>query len=164
MRRGSRGCAISSSIKERAASSACPGSAIRLMRPCATGLLGREEPSGEDPLLGQADPDVLQQTEGPSRSGQDAEPDLGEAHECRRVGDPKVAGEREFPPAPEGVAVQRRDRGERQRFEILQDALHETVERGEGGPIGEFADVGAGCERPVACPRQDHAPRPPGPR
>ena len=66
----------------------------------ATGLLGREEPSGEDALLGQADPDVLQQTECSSRSGQDAEANLGEAHECRRVGDPRLQASASSHPPP----------------------------------------------------------------
>ena len=91
---------------------------------------------------------------GAAVSGDHPQPDLGEPQLRARPGHPEVAGEGELQPAAECVAADGRDH----RLRGALDPPHHLLppagqrERGLRGEVPEFADVGAGDERPPAGP------------
>ena len=115
-------------------------------------LLRADVAAGEDHLPGTCEPDQPGQPLGPTRAGDDPEPDLGQA-ELRVLGhDAEVARERELAPAAERVAVD----GRQHRFRDLLQVAARLLERRDvridlgRAPLGHRLDVRAGGEDPLA--------------
>ena len=116
------------------------------------GLVGLDGAPGQDQFGGARLADEARQTLGSAISRNEAELDLGKAELGRGRGETKGAGERQFEPAAKGVAVDQRNRRQRQLVELGQDRL---AERRAGALLDEGAahqllDVGAGRKGAVA--------------
>src|SRR6185312_13147411 len=86
------------------------------------------------------------------------EQSLGQA-EARALGaDQDVAAERDLEAAAERIAVERRNGGLRQRLELVEDAPALELVRIERrkAMAAIFGDIGAGDERLLARPGEDH--------
>src|SRR5206468_6944590 len=86
-------------------------------------LLGADGAPGQDQLERPRLADDARQPLGAAITGNQAELDLGEAQLRVQRGETEGGRQRELEPAAEGIAVDDRDRGDRQRVELGKDLL-----------------------------------------
>jgi hypothetical protein len=113
------------------------------------GAAGAHVPPGEHHGHGLERIDQPRQAHRAAEPGMQAEHDLGKSERRVLDRDAMVAGERDFEPAAEAIAVHDRDRRRRQAIEPVDHRVRLDQARLDGAGVGhgaKFTDVGAGDE------------------
>ena len=126
-------------------SSAWPSGTTWPMRPDVLGLLGADEPAGEQQVGGVGEGDLALEADGRAAEREQAPPDLGDAELGRLAGHPDLGGLEDLGAAGHAVALDRGDDRLR-RAEVAQQRL--PVQVGVLGHAGLVVLVGR-CRRPA---------------